>query len=152
MRSLVLDILERTRDDLREIGIDTSTIRQNARGGFSDKQTLNTLSFVNFSTAQDQLRGKHVSSIFIDNVYEFSPQMRDHMIEFYHSVSVGHGTKIYQIQSGMSQTSINTMEERDSTIRIPIYIDLHYSSTREMDLINKIGSSKYATEYLLKRD
>lgn len=151
IRSKIVDLLNCAKSDLAKIGINTSEIRQDGHGGFKCTKDLNILRVISVGSIQSSTRGLHISSVYFDNIMPASVYHEDQISstkDFLRKL----GTKIYELQTGLYIGTVSEIEENPSTIKLPIYLDVHFSIERENDLINRIGANRFSTEYLLMRN
>lgn len=149
VRSKIYDQLQFSATTFEKVGIDISEIRQDGNGGFRSPD-VNTLRVIALDSLSSKTRGIAVSSIYFDNAIPNSQTKLEQTLQQLKFMSSIGTTKIHQLQSGLYST-VTHIESDPSTKLFPMYMDVNYSIDTETDLINRLGTNKFCTEYLLMR-
>jgi hypothetical protein len=106
------------------------------------------LYFSSIANCQNIFRGKHITTVFLDNIWRNEKKDVDVQTQLRTPI---YCDNVIQIQSGLTTTKELYLENRNNIYYIK-YIDSdNYSIALENSLINKLGYTRYALEYLLER-
>lgn len=150
LSEIIYNDMELGRDELLEnTNIDIMKHVQMNKSGFQD-DNRNSIIFGSVATLTSTLRGKHVSTLYMDNTWMHSGKTYTHEIDFINFIKAC-GTRIVMLQTALVGDKPSYVEEQSNVILLPDTLNANYSLEREETYINRIGATRFAQEYLLER-
>lgn len=150
VRDILYNSMELARDDILEsTGMDIMDMVSITEKGIKDKR-CNSIQFGSVGTLATSLRGKHVSTLYMDNAWLRRGSSYENDISIL-NVCRAIGTRIVMLQTGLLGDLPSYVEEQPNVLLLPDILNENYTISREEVYINKIGAKKFAQEYLLQR-
>lgn len=150
IRDILYNSMELARDDILEsTGMDIMDMISITEKGIKDKR-CNSIIFGSGGTLARSLRGKHISTLYMDNAWSWTGAVYENDISML-NVTRTTGTRIVMLQTGLVGDIPSYVENQPNVVLLPDIINENYTISREEDYINKIGAKKFAQEYLLQR-
>ena len=150
VRDILYNSMELARDDILEnTGMDIMDMVSITEKGVKDKK-CNSIIFGSVGTLATSLRGKHISTLYMDNTWMRKGSAYENDIATM-NVARMVGTRIVMLQTGLFGDIPSYVEEQPNVVLLPDIINENYTISREEDYINKIGAKQFAQEYLLQR-
>lgn len=149
---IIENSMELARDDILEnTGIDISKrVTRTTNGiGFKDSNR-NSLIIGSMGNISTMLRGKHVSTLYMDNTWMNSGKTYANeiaLVEFTKACD----TRIVMLQTGLLSNQVTYVENQPNVILLPDTLNANYTIEFEDTAINRFGARKFAQEYLLER-
>lgn len=150
VRDILYNSMELARDDILEsTGMDIMDMVSITEKGAKDKK-CNSIQFGSIGTLATTIRGKHISTLYMDNTWIHKGSAHENDIATL-KVARTVGTRIVMLQTGLFGNIPSYVEEQPNVVLLPDIINENYTISHEEDYINKIGAKKFAQEYLLQR-
>lgn len=150
VRDILYNSMELARDDILEnTGMDIMDMVSITEKGAKDKN-CNSIQFGSIGTLATTIRGKHISTLYMDNTWLRKGSAYENDIAML-KLTQTLGTRVVMLQTGLFGDSPSYVEKQSNVVLLPDIINENYTISREEDYINKIGAEKFAQEYLLQR-
>lgn len=150
IRDMIYNSMELSRDDILEnTGIDILDTVTVTDKGLKDKN-CNSIIFGSMGTLGPSLRGKHISTLYMDNTWWRESSISENDIALIDWTRAS-GTRMVMLQTALTGENPSYVEKQPNVILLPDSLNANYTISREEDYINMIGAKKFAQEYLLQR-
>lgn len=150
VRDILYNSMELSRDEILEnTGMDIMDMVTITEKGVKDKK-CNSIIFGSTGTLANTLRGKHVSTLYMDNTWIHYNRKYENEIAMI-AVTKASGTRVVMLQTGLAGDTPSYVEVQPNVLLLPDTLNYNYTIEREESLINMIGAKKFAQEYLLER-
>ena len=150
IRDILYNSMELSRDDILEnTGMDIMDMVTVTDKGLKDKK-CNSILFGSTGTLSPSLRGKHISTLYMDNTWIHQSKQYENDITLIDWTRAS-GTRIVMLQTALIGDKVSYVEQQPNVIILPDTVNYNYTIEREEAYINKIGARKFAQEYLLQR-
>lgn len=150
VRDILYNSMELSRDDILEnTGMDIMDMVTITEKGVKDKK-CNSIIFGSMGTLATTLRGKGISTIYMDNTWIHYKRKYENEIAMI-AVAKASGARVVMVQTGLAGDTPSYVEVQPNVLLLPDTLNYNYTIEREESLINMIGAKKFAQEYLLER-